>query len=80
MSRVKVAVALGMITAAVLFFPAFELFISGCSSDDSCSVIGRSFAAIVASCSGGALVAWGAEQLLSALANRRAQDPQDRAA
>jgi hypothetical protein len=80
MSKVKVAVAVGMITAVALFFPTFELLISGCSSDATCSVIGRSLAAIVASCSVGALVAWVVERLLSALTNRRAQERRGRAA
>jgi hypothetical protein len=77
MNRVKVAVALGMVTAAVLFFPIVELLISDCISDATCSLSARIFGAVLASCSVGLSVAWAAERLIAAMANRRSQARRD---
>jgi hypothetical protein len=76
MNRVKVAVAvaLGMVAAAVSFFPIGELFISGCASDPNCSVIARILGAVLASFSIGLLVAWAVDRSLAAIVNRRQQN------
>lgn len=71
MNRVKVAVALGMLIAAVTFIPIVELLIADCTSNPACSLSARILGAVLASCSIGFPVAWAAERSLAGMANRR---------